>query len=151
LARDPVYITENIIIQLPNDPLEELGFQQHESYPPAVHHYLSPNDNRLHGTAKQNWRHSGTDFTDDVESSLRLLKQLDCDICDNGKDWWNRNMLELTDKSVEDLITGTAKRRAELNKKRLQDYRVFMGDEASGPHKEALAGLDDSLDGIAWE
>ena len=131
--------------------LEELGFQQHESYPPAVHHYLSPNDNRLHGTAKQSWRHSGIDFTDDVESSLRLLNQLDSDICEKGKDWWNRNMLELTDKSVEDLITGTAKRRAELNKKRLQDYKVFMGDEASGIHKETSAGLDDSWDGVAWE
>ncbi len=58
-------------------------------------------------------------------------------------------MLELTDKSVDNLITGTAKRRAELSKKRLKDYRVFLDDEASGVHKEAPVGLDDSLDGIA--
>lgn len=117
--------------------LEELGFQQHESYPPAVHHYLSPNDNRLHGSAKQSWRHSGIDFTDDVESSLRLLSLLDSDIRNNGNDWWNRNMLKLTDKTVAELITGTAKRQAELNKKRLQDYRGFIGENTSGLHKEA--------------
>ncbi len=117
--------------------LEELGFQQHESYPPAVHHYLSPNDNRLHGSAKQSCCHSGIDFTDDVESSLRLLNLLDSDIRNNGNDWWNRNMLKLTDKTVAELITGTAKRRAGLNKKRIQDYRGFIGENTSGLHKEA--------------
>lgn len=49
--------------------LEELGFAGHEAYPSAVHHYLSPNDNCLHGTAKQRWRHSGVDVSDDVEAS----------------------------------------------------------------------------------
>ena len=36
--------------------LVELGFQKHVCYPAEVHHYLSPNDNRLHGTAKHTWR-----------------------------------------------------------------------------------------------
>lgn len=126
--------------------LKELGFQQHESYPPAVHHYLSPNDNCLHGSAKQRWRHSGVDFSDDVASSLQLLNHLDCDIRDCGKDWWDRNMLKLTDKSVEELIAGTAKRRAELTERRLRDYQFFIGEDARDLQEDAPSELDDSLD-----
>ncbi|MEI7892455.1 MAG: hypothetical protein WCI05_05160 [Myxococcales bacterium] len=109
--------------------LEELGFEQHAAYPPAVHHYLSPNDNCLHGSAKQRWRTSGVDFRDDVASSLQLLNHLDGDLRDGGKDWWARNMLKLTHETVEELIAQTAKRRAELNKRRLRDYLVFMGQD----------------------
>jgi hypothetical protein len=53
--------------------LESLGFAKHVPYPAPVHQHLSPNDNRLHGTAKARWRNSGVDFQDDVESSLLLL------------------------------------------------------------------------------
>ncbi len=129
--------------------LEELGFAQHESYPPAVHHYLSPNDNCLHGSAKQRWRHGGVDFRDDVEASLQLLHYLDGDICDCGKGWWDRNLLNLTDKSVEQLITGTARRRAELNKKRLQDYHIFIGENTREPLEDEPSGLDEAFDRIA--
>ena len=53
--------------------LETIGFEKHVSYPAPVHQHLSPNDNRLHGTAKARWRSSGVDFKDDVESSLMLM------------------------------------------------------------------------------
>ncbi len=33
--------------------LKPLGFTKHVAYPAPVHQYLSPNDNRLHGTAKR--------------------------------------------------------------------------------------------------
>ena len=33
----------------------EFGFAAHLIYPSAVHQFLSPNDNRLHGTAKAKW------------------------------------------------------------------------------------------------
>ena len=59
--------------------LETLGFERHVSYPAPVHQHLSPNDNRLHGTAKARWRSSGVDFKDDVESSLMLMHYLDTD------------------------------------------------------------------------
>ena len=42
--------------------LLDLGFDLHVPYPAAVHQYLSPNDNHLHGTAKTQWRCSGVDF-----------------------------------------------------------------------------------------
>lgn len=60
--------------------LEALGFAKHVAYPAPVHQYLSPNDNRLHGSAKTQWRNSGVDFKDDVESSLNLLYYLDNDL-----------------------------------------------------------------------
>ncbi|CAK0759795.1 transposase [Gammaproteobacteria bacterium] len=111
--------------------LKELGFQRHESYPPAVHYYLSPNDNCLHGSAKQRWRHSGVDFSDDVEASLQLLNYLDRDIQGCGKDWWDRNMMNINDKNVEELITKTAKQRADLTEKRLRNYQVFISKNTS--------------------
>jgi hypothetical protein len=131
--------------------LEELGFSTHESYPPAVHQYLSPNDNCLHGTAKQRWRHSGVDFHEDVEASLQLLNYLDCDIDALGKHWWDRNLLKLTTTSVEELIAGTARRRAELNKKRLHNYHTFMKEESAGRPTDESFGLDDAFDQIVWE
>lgn len=48
-------------------------------YPAAIHQYLSPNDNTLHGAAKSIWRnseHYEGDQVTDVRSSLYLLSQL---------------------------------------------------------------------------
>ena len=59
------------------DLLVQLGFARHASYPAAVHQYLSPNDNKLHGTAKRKWKTSGVDFSDDVASSISLLHHID--------------------------------------------------------------------------
>ena len=40
-------------------------------------------------------------------------------------------MLKLTDKSVEALITKTAKQRSELTEKRLRNYQVFIEKNVS--------------------
>ena len=42
-------------------------------YPPAVHELLSPNDNKVHGIAKERWRRCDFYKKDAVESSLSLL------------------------------------------------------------------------------
>ena len=70
--------------------LKSLGFAKHVSYPAPVHQYLSPNDNRLHGTAKARWRDSGVDFKDDVESSLLLLNYLDAELNAHAATWFKR-------------------------------------------------------------
>ena len=80
--------------------LESLGFAKHVPYPAPVHQHLSPNDNRLHGTAKAKWRNRGVDFKDDVESSLLLLSDLDVDLAAHGVTWFKRNILDLTAKSA---------------------------------------------------
>lgn len=53
---------------------------QTATYPPVIHHLLSPNDNHFHGVAKRQWRclaqKEGWDKDDGVESSLCLLSLL---------------------------------------------------------------------------
>lgn len=99
--------------------LESLGFAKHVSYPAPVHQHLSPNDNRLHGTAKARWRTSGVDFKDDVESSLLLLSYLDVDLVAHGATWFKRNILDLTAKSARELIRGRSGKRAQVDYDRL--------------------------------
>ena len=53
-----------------------LGFN-HFTSPPAIHQYVSPNDNSLHGVAKRLWRTERRDFSNDVESTLHLMHLLD--------------------------------------------------------------------------
>lgn len=73
--------------------LIDLGFETHEIYPPAVHQYLSPNDNRLHGTSKASWRKNIKDFLDDVNASLYLMSCLDDDIAAYSKKWFDNNLI----------------------------------------------------------
>jgi hypothetical protein len=111
--------------------LEALGFSRHAQYPPAVHQYLSPNDNNLHGAAKQLWRQSGVDFRDDVSSSLLLLKLLDEQTVAHSRSWFDRNMLNLTKDGAASLISGGGERVSDLSRERLRAYRVFVGEDGS--------------------
>lgn len=105
-----------------------LGFQNHITYPSNVHQYLSPNDNRLHGTSKQSWRSTGTskvDHSDDVASSLSLLNYLDRDIIKSSKLWWDRNMIKLTEEGVEELIASGPSKLSHLHKSWRMAYEIF--------------------------
>jgi len=115
--------------------LEDVGFCKHVPDPAVVHPYLSPNDNRLHGTAKPSWRASGVDFTDDVSASLFLLNLLDVDLQTHGKTWFRRNILKLTMESARDLITGRPGKKGELDEQRRCAYRDFVAlDGREEPH-----------------
>lgn len=107
--------------------LLDLGFQKHVCYPAAVHQYLSPNDNRLHGTAKKAWRESDIDYKDDVKSCIFLLHRLDNDIHTQSKMWFDRNMISLKESDVEGLIGSEAGKFSKLHKSWLRLYRVWMG------------------------
>lgn len=111
--------------------LKERGFSHHAQYPPAVHHYLSPNDNNLHGAAKQLWRQSGVDFHDDVSSSLLLLKYLDEQTAAHSRSWFDRNMLKLTEDGAARLISGGSDRVSDLSSERLRAYSRFAGKDVS--------------------
>jgi len=67
----------NAFLDNGDDIFLKLGLSQHHQYPAVVHHFLSPNDNRLHGAAKKKWREMKLDYTDDVWSSIALLRCLD--------------------------------------------------------------------------
>ncbi len=119
--------------------LESLGFAKHVSYPAPVHQHLSPNDNRLHGTAKARWRNSGVDFKDDVESSLLLLSHLDVELAAHGAAWFRRNILDLTAKSARELIRGRSGKRAQVDYDRLYAYHIFAGLNAMARPEETSA------------
>lgn len=112
--------------------LESLGFTKHVSYPAPVHQYLSPNDNRLHGTAKASWRNIGVDFKDDVESSLLLLNHLDVNLMAHATTWFGRNILDLTAESARELIRGRSGKRAQVDYDRLYAYLIFAGLQEGG-------------------
>ena len=119
--------------------LEALGFEKHVAYPSAVHQYLSPNDNRLHGAAKARWRNSGVDFKDDVESSLKLLSHLDEDLKAHGATWFERNMLGLTAGSATELIRGRRGQRSQVDYDRLSAYKNFVGLDVKAGSEEGDA------------
>ena len=119
--------------------LEALGFERHVSYPAPVHQYLSPNDNKLHGTAKARWRNSGVDFKDDVESSLMLMNYLDIDIRKHAKTWFQRNILDLTAESAIEQIRGRSGQKWQVDYDRLCAYRIFAGLEPKAEPSEGAA------------
>lgn len=119
--------------------LETLGFERHVSYPAPVHQHLSPNDNRLHGTAKARWRSSGVDFKDDVESSLMLMHYLDTDIKNHAKTWFQRNILELTAESAREQIRGRSGQRSQVDFDRLSAYGIFAGLDSKTEPVEGAA------------
>ena len=84
--------------------IQSLGFPNERSFPPAVHQWLSPNDNNLHGVAKAKW-YKNPDFRKDkVTASLSLMHFLDLDTEEHSKYYFKRNILNLTKTSAYDVI-----------------------------------------------
>ena len=108
--------------------LLEVGFKKHYCYPSKVHQYISPNDNRLHGTAKQSWRNCGIDFSDDIESCIALLHYLDRDTVEHSKHWWDKNMIELTEEGAKELIGNGPCKLSHLHKLWKRSYEDFMNE-----------------------
>jgi hypothetical protein len=129
---------------------ESLGVKKHITYPPREHQYLSPNDNSLHGTGKQSLRTSGADYSDDVDSCLRLLHYFDRDTVKYSAHWFRKNILDLTDDNVAELIAARSPKMSHLHKHWLRSYRIFKGEDARGPMPELPDRLDDGLDGLYW-
>lgn len=139
---------------------EDLGYDRHVVYPAAVHQFLSPNDNRLHGVAKQRWRSAKIDFSDDVVSSLRLLSELDKMERQLVKQWFNINFQldkeEVTEEATEACIFGFRRNkndRADWFKQCKQDYAEFVsGAPQRGMGHVALkpVALDSTFDGSYW-
>jgi transposase len=82
---------------------DTLGFPAHETYPSDVHQHLSPNDNNIHG-CKQQWSVEYPDFGDSVSSSLRLLHLIDLECMKNSRYYFQRNILDITKSTVEDMM-----------------------------------------------
>lgn len=130
--------------------ITQLGFEKHIFYPADVHQYLSPNDNRLHGTAKQAWRAGSSNYSDDIESCLSLLYYLDRDIVAHSQHWFDKNMLSLGESEVANLVSARGPKFSHLHKGWLRAYRIFMGEDARGLMPKLPDNLNDGLDGLFW-
>ena len=102
-------------------------------FPPIVHHFLSPNDNSLHGFAKNTWRKwvdECDDPEDDVRVTLQLLKLLNETPRANVHGWFRRNFLFDTDRNdaasvnaaLKVLINGNQNPRVEFHAECLETY-----------------------------
>ena len=115
------------------DIFDALGFRQHRCYPAAVHQFLSPNDNRLHGAAKKAWTESHVDFSDDVLACCCLLNLLDWCNMDVRK-WFDSNLQlrkeESTLEQIEAVIKGERVSESEYFKECLREYRRFTDQDA---------------------
>ena len=137
-----------------NDVLLELGFAKHVQYPAAVHQYISPNDNRLHGAAKIKWRNVRIDYSDDVTACCSLLHFLNESISEVPT-WFDSNMqlgTKTTDLgAVERMIKGPSSKESKFHRKCLREFRTFQYGDARGSIPDAPKGLDSGLDGLYWE
>lgn len=125
--------------------LTDLGFTKHVYYPATVHQYLSPNDNRLHGTAKKSWRATQVDFKDDIESSLLLLSLLDSDIKAHSEQWFENNIMKLTQESAREIISGRGGKGGKVDAERRRTYRIFSDQNIRAVQQEIPGDLRDSL------
>jgi hypothetical protein len=130
--------------------LVELGFAKHIPYPSPVHQWLSPNDNRLHGAAKQRWRKSGVDFKDDAEALASLLFFMD-DETRNSAKWFDTN-LQIDQpvarrQGVESVIRGKKHSMNRYYVDARKEYRFKFGLDPRGEYDDRLP---DDLDGIYW-
>jgi len=131
--------------------LMALGFKNHLCYPANVHQWLSINDNPLHGTSKGSRRTSGVDYSDDVDSCLMLISLLDRDIINYSAYWFKRNILELKEEAVGDLIGNRGSKKSHLHKSWLRAYRIAIGQDARGDRPNIPEEVQDRLDGLYWE
>ena len=129
--------------------LIDLGFARHIFYPAPVHQYLSPNDNRLHGTAKKIWRTKQVNFKDDIESSLLLLSCLDSDIEAHSAHWFNQNMMNLTEESAQEIVSGRGGIGGRVDTERRRAYRIFADQDVGEDPYEEPENLRDDLNGKA--
>jgi transposase len=84
-----------------------MGFKHHETYPSAVHQFLSPNDFHLHGV-KSTWRGEYPKFADDVSATLRLMQLIDCDTVANSKKYFMNNLLRVKKSHIAHVVGATS-------------------------------------------
>jgi hypothetical protein len=117
-------------------------------YPASVHQYMSPNDNKLHGAAKGQWRNMGLDFKDDVKSSIMLLNCIDQVASKNTGNvvkWFKDNLFLKSDNfnlsSVQELISGRTGEQQSWYRHCIRKYEVYMETKRTGKDASALGGI----------
>jgi len=135
--------------------LTDLGFARHERFPAPVHQFLSPNDNRLHGVAKAQWRAEIKDFSDDVDATLSLMNKLDWVSTKHIREWFDRNLMlqerNITTEGMMAVFGKNAKKKSQWHAECLHEFRVWNCEDARGGVPAAPRGLESRLDGARWQ
>jgi hypothetical protein len=131
----------------------KLGFGKHVTFDPSLHHHFSVNDNCAQGGAKKEWRARISDFSDDVNATVLLLKLLSRP-AETIKGYFESN-LQLSNLRRgwldEDALRGLLRNRQgnipKAQRAYIYEYRLYMKMDGRGGES---AGYDDLLDGIYW-
>lgn len=130
-------------------------------YPPAVHELLSPNDNKVHGIAKERWRRCDFYKKDAVESSLSLLhflRNVDGESISTffTENFFYNSRTSFTKAEVEKVVMTSGKRRYQRinffhDCEQLYE-RFIRGHYARGTQVQPTPplSLDCDLDGDYW-
>lgn len=128
--------------------VEEAGLA-HVVFPAAIHQFLSPNDNSLHGVGKAKCRAHFSDMTDDVETSLFLLRAFDDVSPKTVRGWFKRNFLlgqtGKLEKKTHEIIFGPAHKRNAERRQCIEAYEAFI---AGVPLQRSA--IESHLDGVHW-
>ena len=144
----------NCFFQDGKDVLLELGFPNHKTYEPIFHHYVSPNDNKLHGLAKMWWHKRFQKFSDDVHTSIALLSFMDR-ANEHVVEFFARNFqygpaygYQVSRQLVDELCNSEAER-IDLNL--TVGYRKWAGMDGRGVAGDTTSELYSGLDGLYWQ
>lgn len=133
--------------------IEKFGYGKHIYYPSCVHQFISPNDNKLHGVAKQKWRKMFENFDDDVACSLGLLHCLDNVKKETIREWWESNFFlrkgKLLHEDVKRHIMNGQTKWSSLHEACIFEYQSWANvmPELSLEDRR----LSSDLDGLAWK
>jgi hypothetical protein len=122
----------------------------HIAYPPAVHQYLSPNDNNHHSSGKAKWRNMRINWDDDIRAGVALLKCFDDDQ-DNLQGYFEKNLQcgrNIPDiEHVRDLIGGKDLISNSYHKRCMYEYCIAFKKDGRGGE---AGDYNDGLDGWKW-
>jgi hypothetical protein len=135
------------------------------TYPPIIHQFLSPNDNRFHGAAKEKWRSMACEKQwgkdDSVESSLALLSFLSHYDPIAVRSYFSKNLF-LERKSIQpdrcmDLVMNGLLKKISKNEKIHSGTKLYQKFKDKHQAESAVLSLpqppclEDSLDGYYWK
>jgi len=137
---------------------QDYGFEAWAMYTPAVHQYMSPNDNMAHAVAKRRWRAEHTDFSDDVECTLSLLHELDQIAEKDVRKWFNVNLQLDRDEATEALAAECMGEKVEVDEDDelyyahcMSEYLEFAGLRETRRDKINIELLKSGLDGVYYD
>lgn len=138
----------------------QLGVDHWRQYPPAVHQFLSPNDNSLHGAAKAKWRADPSYEDSDVRGPLNLLRALTYTKAESIESWFVENFLlddEIDRKTSCEDICGKEKIGSIDEEFFDMECMYFYQNEVVGSVDSEVSrvirarrAIDSTLDGVYW-